>query len=181
MQDFHSSSVESMFYPCRRVTTEEQCLWKPHRSELCSLLPLQPLWHWEEAFTYKPNPPSPQVRKQLDMGKSIWGKIRTRPSPKPCFCYMCIYKSYSHNSKRLKPPAFQVLEVETLRHNHLRKTLSGTPCHSSPPWHMAHTAGAEQPLLLRHAHGWKSRWPSSYLSCIVRCMLESKRMLGIFW
>lgn len=67
----------------------------------------------------KPNPPSPHVRKQLDMGKSIQGKIRTRPSPKPCFCSICIYKSCFCSSKRLEPPAFQVLEVEALRHGRL--------------------------------------------------------------
>lgn len=122
----------------------------------------------KSSHNYKPSPPTPQVRKQLDMGKSIWGKIRTRPSPKPRSCYMCIYKSYFHNPKRLKPPAFQVLEAETVRH--LWKTLSGIPCQSSAPWDVAHS--------------WKSRWASGYPSCIISrnpgaCM-ESKRMLGIF-
>jgi len=60
----------------------------------------------KSSHNQKANPPSPQIRKQPDVGKSIWGKIRTRPPPKPCFCSMCIYKSYFHNPKRSKPPAF---------------------------------------------------------------------------
>lgn len=81
------------------------------------------------------------------MGKSIWGKIRTRPSHKQHFCSVCIYKSYFHNPKRLQPSALQVPEVEgTLNSSHWGTAPQGVSC-----------PRAQQHLLLQHAQGWKSR------------------------